>query len=39
MYGRNPLSVVLMGVAKAVKCVFMGFAWCIIILCVLTKNR
>ena len=39
MNERNPLAVVLTGVIKAVKCVLMVFVWCIIILCVLTKNR
>ena len=36
---RNPLVVVLSVLFKAVKCVFMAFAWCIIVLCTLTKNR
>ena len=32
---RNPLVLLF----KAVKCVIMAFAWCIIVLCVMTKNR
>ena len=36
---RNPLAVVLTGAIKTVKCVLTAFAWCIITLCVLTKNR
>lgn len=36
---RNPLVFVLSVLFKAVKCVIMAFAWCIIVLCALTKNR
>ena len=39
MNERNLLSVVFAGAVKAVKCVFTAFAWCIIVLCTLTKNR
>ena len=39
MNGRNSLEVVVAGIFKAVKCVIMGIAWCIIVMCVLIRNR
>ena len=39
MNERGTLDVVSAGIFKAVKCVFTAFAWCIIVLCTLTKNR
>ena len=39
MNERGTLVVVLSGLFKAVKCVFTAIAWCIIALCVMTKNR
>ena len=39
MNERNPLVIVSAGIFKAVKCVFAAIAWCIIVLCVMTKNR
>ena len=36
---RNPAVDVLSWVFHAVKCVFTAIAWCIIVLCVMTKNR
>jgi hypothetical protein len=39
MEEKNPVLVVLAGLFKAVKTVFVGFVWFIIICCTLTKNR
>ena len=39
MEERNPLVIAVIGLFKVVKCVFLLFAWVIILGCVLTKNR
>jgi len=39
MEERNPLVIAAVGLFKVIKCVFLVFAWIIIILCVLTKNK
>ena len=36
---KNPLAIVAIGLFKVIKCVFLVFAWGIILLCVFTKNK
>ena len=39
MEEKNPLAIIAVGLFKIIKCVFLVFAWGIILLCVLTKNK
>ena len=39
MEERNPPAIAAVGLFKVIKCVFLLFAWVIILGCVLTKNR
>ena len=39
MEERNPLVIAAVGLFKVIKCVLLVFAWCIILLCVFTKNK
>ena len=39
MEERDPVELFFIGLFKVVKVVFLAFCWCIIVLCVMTKNR